>query len=330
MSTRTTAAATAVESAGLPAAFVERLRLILEPEQVDQALSAFAGDRATAFRANTLKVAGPGLVEELERDGLSPTPLQWKADAFTIPPAQRRALTAAAACRDGRLYIQNPSSMLIPLILDPQPGEEVLDLCAAPGGKTSQMAAMMANRGRIAAVESVRSRFFRLRANLERAGVEIADTYLRDGSSVWRQCRERFDAVLLDAPCTSEGRFRLDEPDSYALWRPGKVRELQRKQRRLLFSAVQSLRPGGRLVYSTCTFAPEENELVVDGILRRFGAALEIEAIAAPVAGVSSGLTGWRRKLLDPSLERALRILPDELMEGFFVCRLFKRASTPD
>ena len=312
----------------LPTEFVDRLRLILGERFFDQALDSFSRERQTSFRVNSLKVETEALTRELVDAGFSLVPIPWNPDAFSVPPDQRRALTDTAACREGRLYIQNPSSMLVPMVLDPRPQDQILDLCAAPGSKTLQLAAMMSNGGRIAAVDSVRARFFKLRANLEIAGVENADTYLKDGSGVWRQCRERFDRVLVDAPCSSEGRFSAGDPASFANWRPRKIREMQRKQRRLLFSAVQSLRPGGTLVYSTCTFAPEENEVVVDGLVRRFSSALRVEAIEPPCSNVQNGLTRWSDKPLNPELAKAVRLLPDNLMEGFFICKIAKVGST--
>ena len=165
-------------------------------------------------------------------------PPQQQLVVVVVPNQQRRALTETAACRAGRIYIQNPASMIPPLLLDPQPGEWILDLGAAPGSKTLQMAGMMVNRGKISAVESVRGRFFRLRANLEKHGATLVQTYLKDGIKVWRNCPEQFDRVLLDAACSAEGRFNVNRPSSYGYWSTKKIREMQRKQKRLLFSAL--------------------------------------------------------------------------------------------
>ena len=306
----------------LPPAFVERLAEIGSHAGVEVSWSAFEQERATAFRCNSLKADAGSLRAELESSGFALRPVPGIAGAFAVGREQRRALTETRANAEGRLFIQNPSSMIPALVLDPQPGEEVLDLAAAPGGKTSHIAALMGNSGRIAAVESSRPRFFRLRRTLEQLGVENADTYLRDGAGVWRVRPEHFDRVLLDAPCTGEGRFTTD-PGSYARWSERKIREMGRRQRRLLYSAVRALKPGGLLVYCTCTFAPEENELIVEWALRRFG-CLRLEAVELALASGSAGITRWRKKELDPGLKRALRIWPDGVMEGFFVARLRK------
>ena len=309
-------------ASSLPPAFVERLTEIGSRSGVEVEWSAFGRERATAFRCNSLKTDAASLRAELESAGFALRPVPGIDGAFAVAGEQRRALTGTRANAEGRLFIQNPSSMVPPLALDPQPGEEVLDLAAAPGGKTSHLAALMGNRGRIAAVDSARPRFFRLRRTLAQLGVTNAGTYLRDGAGVWKVRPGHFDRVLLDAPCSGEGRFTAD-PASSAGWSERKIAQMVRRQRRLLYSAVGALKPGGVLVYCTCTFAPEENELIVEWALRRFS-CLRVEAVEFALASGSGGITRWRNRELDPDLKRALRIWPDGVMEGFFVARLRK------
>jgi NOL1/NOP2/sun family putative RNA methylase len=312
----------------LPTLFRQRLESILPPDRFDPCWQTFHRPPATVFRVNLLKTDAESLIPELHTAGLTPTPLPWNPDAFAIPDAQRRCLTETDACRQGRLYIQNPSSMVPPLVLDPAPDEWILDLTAAPGSKTLQLAAIMGNRGKISAVELVRSRFFRLRDNLALGGATNVQTYLKDGTRVWRNCPEQFDRVLLDAPCSSEGRFYTEDPKSFAYWSKKKIAEMSRKQKRLFYSAVQSLKPGGILVYSTCTFAPEENERIVQRALEQFPDALRIEPIDLPLIDFQEGLVEWDGKDLHPELKKAARILPDDLMEGFFICKLRKLDTT--
>ncbi len=304
----------------LPAEYLERLRLILPEGRFESCLESMGQEPATTFRVNPLRATPTQAIESLVAEGFELTPLPWMADAFVVPHPQRRALTESAPWREGWIYLQNPASMVPPLVLDPQPGEWVLDLTAAPGSKTLQIAGMMKGEGKLSAVEAVRDRFFRLKANLEAHGASWVQLYLKDGTGVGRTCPEWFDRVLLDAPCSGEGRINALYPETYAYWSEAKIREMSRKQKRLLSSAAKALKPGGVLVYSTCSLAPEENELVVAQALEW---GLEIEEIAAPCEALP-GLTQWQGKELPVALAGCLRLVPDGLMEGFFVCRMRK------
>jgi 16S rRNA C967 or C1407 C5-methylase (RsmB/RsmF family) len=186
----------------------------------------------------------------------------------------------------------------------------------------------MENRGELAAVELVRSRFFKLRANLQAQGATNVRTFLKDGETVWRHRPAYFDRVLLDAPCSTEGRFHTADPETHAYWSPRKIREMARKQHRLLFSAVQALRVGGVLVYATCAFAPEENEAVLDDTLGRFGAALHVEPLGLDLDNMVPPLPSWEGRTFAADLSAARRVLPTPTMEGFFVAKLRKTEST--
>jgi len=311
-------------SGTLPDEFTERLRRLFPPEITARILPTFSQRKTTTFRVNPLKSDAESLRRELESLGLSIEEVAWLPGAFRLrDPDQRRALTESDAFYEGRLYIQNLSSMLAPLILEPRPGEQVLDLAAAPGGKTLMMAGMMENRGWISAVEPVKDRFHRLKRNLDSAGAAIVHTYMKDGRGVGRTCPAMFDRVLLDAPCSSEAKFSTLDPKSYAYWSPRKVKESQRLQKRLILSAWESLRPGGRLLYSTCSFSPEENEAVVDHLLRKAPGA-KLLPIELPIDNQLEGLTRWEKKRYDPSLLQSRRILPTEEMDGFFLALIEK------
>jgi 16S rRNA (cytosine1407-C5)-methyltransferase len=214
--------------------------------------------------------------------------------------------------------------MLVALAVGAQPGEQILDLAAAPGGKSILLAECMANQGYLAAVEPIRSRYYQLRRQLELAGVRIARTFLSDGRRIGGKTPDRFDRVLLDAPCSGEARFRAGDGTTWRYWSLQKIRDQSRKQRGLLVSALRALRPGGTLVYSTCSFAPEENEAVLDFVLRRFGASVQLLPMTLPISNVMPGLTRWRNRTFDPSLVHAARILPTDLFDGFFLSRLTK------
>ncbi len=308
----------------LPQAFGDILAAALPAAELACALESFSVEKPTAFRVNTLLAVVDEVVAELAEAGLHLSPVGWLAEAFTAPPAERRALTETAAFYAGRIYIQNLASMTAPLALDPQPGETVLDLAAAPGGKTLHLAALMRGEGRLAAVEAVKGRFFRLRANLEQHGASFVETHLMDGRAAGRRWPGVFDRVLLDAPCSSEARFTRLAPESWAHWSTRKVKETAHKQKGLLAAAFAALRPGGVLLYCTCSFSPEENEGAVDWLLRREERAVVLPLEPPPVR-VQPGLTAWGKRGYHADLARSVRILPDALMDGFFLCKLGKR-----
>jgi 16S rRNA C967 or C1407 C5-methylase (RsmB/RsmF family) len=310
----------------LPEIFLERLERILEPSVLKAALSAFQSEVPTVFRPNLLKCNAVDLRAELENADFKLTALDYPAGTFSVPAEQRRALTEHAAWSEGRLWIQNPSSMLPPIALNVQPNEDVLDLASAPGSKTLQLAATGA---RLTAVEKNRGRFFKLKANLKSQGALDVETRMADGTGFWRGREESFNKILLDAPCSSEGRFRVDDPKSYAYWSPRKIREMKRVQFRLAISAIRMLKPGGVMAYSTCTFAPEENEGILDKLLSRFEGVLEILPLDLPMKNVQSGLSEWENRSFAPEIAGAARVLPDGLYEGFFLALIRKKTSIP-
>lgn len=297
-----------------------RLEALLPPEA--RARVERAAPQPVAFHLLTLRAAPRDTLAELAAAGVEPVPLPGRRLAFTAPHAQRDALTRAAPTLRGDLYILNPSSMLPPEALDPLPGEEVLDLAAAPGGKSIALADRMQNQGRLACVEPIRPRFFRLKANLERAGVTLASLYMADGTAVGRKVPARFDRVLLDAPCSSEARMRLDDPDSWAHWTPRKVAETSRKQRKLLLSALAAAKPGARVLYSTCALSPEENEAVIHHALHTLGPQVEVLPLHLPHAPLRPGLTTWRGDDYAPACALTARVVPDGVYDGFFLAAL--------
>ena len=243
---------------------------------------------------------------------------------FRLPAAARPWLVKQIE-QHPEWYIQNPASALAVTLLDPQPGESILDLAAAPGSKTSQIAQCMRGDGYLAAVEKSRNRFFKLKANLERQGHNWVRLFNKDGRDVWRHCTDRFDRVLIDAPCSSQGRFHLHNTESVAYWQPKKSKQMARQQKFLLQSAFRCLRPGGTLIYATCTVSHTENEQVVNHLLQS-----EQQAHICPITphniphqkGIDT-LGSWSG---DTRLQLTCRILPDQFWDGFYLAKIQKQA----
>ncbi|HEX5710453.1 MAG TPA: RsmB/NOP family class I SAM-dependent RNA methyltransferase, partial [Sulfuricurvum sp.] len=288
----------------------------------------FDAPKQVTFRVNTLKSTPQELEAQLEAAQIPYEKVGWKTQfmegIYRIAPEDKLRLTQTDAFYGGRLYIQNLSSMIAPILLAPKPEETVLDMAAAPGGKTLMLAGMMENTGWLSAVELSRERFFRMCDNLKSQGVTNAHTYMTDGRSVGKKCPEMFDRILLDAPCSSEARFKTHEPKSMSFWTIHKVKETSKLQRRLLLSAYDALKPGGRLLYSTCSFSPEENESPLQHLLERHGEHLKILPLSLPFDNIQKPLARWGKEIYDERIQNAVRILPTDTIDGFFICLLEK------
>jgi 16S rRNA C967 or C1407 C5-methylase (RsmB/RsmF family) len=306
----------------LPELFVQRLMRELGPNITARALLGMRGKRFTTFRHNKLTKGETDPLVILEQEGIQIHSVPSVEGAWWVADDFRERLLQSKPYSEKRIYVQNLASMLPPLILDIKPGQRILDLTAAPGSKTLQLAEMAGPDAEVAAVEIVRSRFFRLKANLESHGADFVRVFLQDGTKVWRYRPAYFDRVLLDAPCSSEGRFLCAEPDSYAYWSPKKGREMARKQKALLHSAIHSVKPGGLIAYSTCSLSVEENESIISRALVKYDGIIRARPIQISLEEAVPAERSWKGKDFHSGLKHARRIVPSELTEGFFLCLL--------
>lgn len=304
-------------TAALPEAFRERMARLLGPEY-PAFLEALGLPARQALRANTLKVEPERLLSLL---GMSLPPVPWCPEAFLLPPdlhLGRHPFHAA-----GLFYLQEPSATAAVPLLDPQPGERVLDLCAAPGGKSTHIAARLRGEGLLWANEPHPGRARILLENLERCGVRNAVVSIERPERLAERLEGFFDRVLVDAPCSGEGLFRRD-PVAAREWSPRGVAGCARRQTEILEAAARMLRPGGVLVYATCTFSPEENEAVVGRFLATHsGWALEE---GPEWEGVSAGRPEWAGEVpaaVAGTIGRTRRFWPHRTAgEGHFLARL--------
>jgi len=222
----------------------------------------------------------------------------------------------------GHFYVQDIASMLPARALSPQPNELVLDMSAAPGSKTTQMADIMQNQGLIFANDIVPKRLRALINNLQRMGIINTAAIRSYGESIGNQYFEIFDRVLLDPACSGLGTLHKS-PEILSWWTPRHCTRMAANQRSLIFSAIKALKPGGILVYSTCTLSPEENEEVIDFALQQL--PVQILDLELPELICRPGLTRFGQKKFDPRLEKCRRIYPFENQtEGFFLAKLQK------
>lgn len=272
----------------LPEAFLQRMEAQLGSEY-PAFLESLERPRAVALRFNPLKGEQPVLP-------FVGAPVPWEPEGFYYDPETRPGLHVYHEA--GVYYLQEASAMAPVALLDPQPGERVCDLCAAPGGKTTQIAGRMLGQGFLVCNEINPKRAKILSRNIERMGVANALVTNEHPETLASRFPGFFDRVLVDAPCSGEGMFRKEEA-AVTDWSQETVQMCARRQREILDSAARLVRPGGRLVYSTCTFAPEEDEETVAAFLEAHP-EFTPEPVEAPwfVPGENASYRMWPHKLL--------------------------------
>ncbi len=277
----------------------------------------------STLRVNRMRMSPGELRRRLESQGFLLEPHPLGEEVFVIrhapfPPGNTLEHYL------GAFYLQSLASMIPPLVLDPQPGEWVLDLTAAPGSKTTQIAERMRYTGVVVANELDRTRLKALSNNVDRMGAYNVVITEMDGTRVGSLLPNTFDRVLLDAPCSALGTLHQN-PDVLRWWNMHKVRRLVGLQRKLILSAMDALRPGGVMVYSTCTLTPYENEAVLAWLLEQRPEA-EILPLPPLPLNLTPGLTHFRDQQFPEAVRRAARLYPHlNHTEGFFVARIQKR-----
>ncbi|WP_187646940.1 RsmB/NOP family class I SAM-dependent RNA methyltransferase [Nitrosophilus labii] len=276
-----------------------------------------------SFRINRLKIDNEEIKKELFNMGLKPKRVDWFEDAYVLPIEDREKVIKSSLYTEGKIYLQNLSSMFCALELELKEDEWLLDMASAPGGKSLLWSSILKNRGKISAVEKDRNRFFMLKRNLKISGAKNIKTYQKDGRAIGKICPLYFDKVLLDAPCSSESKFDLSKENPIHYWNLRRVYRNSKLQKELIISAWGSLKPGGILVYATCTFSPEENEEVVGFLLKNRSEAKLID-VTLKLDNFKEGMTSFNEKEYDPSLKKCVRVLPKGAFDGFFLAKIEK------
>lgn len=288
-----------------------------------------------SLRVNLLKNS----IEEVKKwgkeKGWEMTPVPWVDEAFFIDRVNREeALGKDLLHLLGHTYMQEAASMLPPALLDPQPHQTVLDMSAAPGSKTTQMASSMKNTGVIVANDVQEKRLWTLKSALHRSGVINTIVTRKVGQWFGKHMTERFDRVLCDAPCTAQGTARKDS-DALKYCSIDNINKMARLQKELLTAAVHACKVGGRIVYSTCTLTPEENEELVFSVLKLFPDQLEVidpRSIHPRFESLTPAIEDsidFQKKLNWEKTYPMVRLWPQTLdTEGFFSVLIEKKAPT--
>lgn len=304
--------------------FEERMKTLLPDKEDFEKFNNIIHEKPQRFiRCNTIKITPEELLSRLQKKWEVKQPFPNFPEIMIIThDLQPGGLGNSIEHLLGYYYVQEISSMLPPLALNPKPNELVLDLFASPGSKTTQMASMMQNTGTIIANDLKMGRVKILSSNLERCGVTNTIISRKDAialtSNLSKSTFPKFDKILLDVPCSGEGTLR-SSPKTFLMWNHKVIKNLSRQQKKFFAFAIKLLKPGGTLVYSTCTHAPEENELILDFALKNF--PVKIESISLPLK-CRPGLTKWKDQTLNKEISKACRIYPqDNDSEGFFISK---------
>ena len=295
---------------GGPAYLAQLLCAQYGEETAERIAQGYAAQRAVTLRANPLKTDAQTVRERLAAQGIETSPVSWYADAMIVRGAREDALTGLDLYERGEIYLQSLSSMIPPLLLGAKPGENVLDMAAAPGGKTTQIAALTGNQAMVTACEMNKIRAERLRYNVQRQGatrVTVMNIDSRNLDDLFS-----FDRILLDAPCSGSGTVQLGSPRSKGQFSREFLSRTTKQQEALLHKALRLLRPGCEMIYYTCSVLAQENEEIVSRVLRKTGALI----VPLELAAFDSV------PRLPVSIPGTLCVAPDELHEGFFVAKI--------
>jgi len=306
--------------------FISRMASILMVPK-PKIMGIFSSRAITTIRLNPLKGNVEATKKALEDKEYKLQEISWAKNCYFVLNYDKSEVSQSLEYQDGKFYIQNLSSILDSLVLDPKEEEYVLDMCAAPGSKTTHIAALMNNKGKILANDIDMSRVSSLKNVLYQFGAKNAKATYSDSAEFGKKYPEYFDRVLLDAPCSGEGMIYMNSQKPLRFWGLDKIKRNSFLQKDLIVSAFRTLKTGGTLVYSTCTLEPEENEGVITFLLQHFPNAT-VEDIDIDLAGekifTSKGITKWSGNTFDPAVKKTLRVIPNSKMMGFYIAKIKK------
>lgn len=300
------------QSEKLPSFLVDMLNKQYGEEITKKIVQGYRADRKVTFRVNTIKTDVVTIQNTLTSLGIEYEKVVWSQEVFILKNVQEKEIQSLEMYEKGEIYLQSLSSMLPPIILNPQPHTDILDMAAAPGGKTTQIASLTQNKAHITACEINRIRSKRLQYNLQKQGAMGVYVMVSDSREI--DDFFSFDSILLDAPCSGSGTLHIMNPNLEKNFTMKLIEKSVKLQSSLLQKAIKILKPGQEMVYSTCSILCEENESIVDQVLKE----KQVEIVPISLEGMAT------LPLLPTKIEGTLCICPNELWEGFFVAKLRK------
>lgn len=296
----------------IPEFLIEMLEAQYGKELAQQILEGYSVKRKATFRVNTLKATNEEIEKELKNAGIETKKVAWNNNAYIVENVSEKELQNLEIYINGKIYLQSLSSMLPPIILNPQENKDILDMAAAPGGKTTQMAALSSNKAHITACEMNKIRAEKLKYNIQKQGatsVYIMETDSRRISDFFS-----FDQILLDSPCSGSGTLNVEDSNIEKYFTKKLIDKCIKTQLELLKKAIRVLKPGKDMVYSTCSILSCENEDILNKILK----SNKCEIIPIEFSGMKE------IPLLPSKIEGTICVKPNELYEGFFVAKIRK------
>ena len=281
-------------------------------EKTKEIINGYQTKRKTTLRINTIKGNIEEIKNKLEKSKIEYEEVPWSKEALIIKNADEKSIQEMEIYQDGKIYMQSLSSMLPSIILEPKEGIDILDMAAAPGGKTTQIAALTNNKAHITACEKNKIRAERLKYNVDKQGATCVFIMPKDSRFI--DDFFSFDQILLDAPCSGSGTLDYNDANIEKYFTEQLIERSSKTQKTLLKKAINLLKPGHEMVYSTCSILSCENEDVVESILKDE----KIEIVPISFEGIES------LPVLPTKISGTLCVCPTELYEGFFVAKIRK------
>ena len=279
-------------------------------------IEGYQEKRKTTLRINTIKSNIEEIKNELEKEKIEYETVKWSKEALIIKNADEKTIQEMEIYKNGKIYLQSLSSMLPPIILEPQEGTDILDMAAAPGGKTTQIAALTNNKAHITACEKNKIRAERLKYNVDKQGATCVFIMPKDSRFI--DDFFSFDQILLDAPCSGSGTLDYNDANIEKYFSEQLIERSSKTQKTLLSKAIKLLKPGHEMVYSTCSILSCENEDVVASVIKNGN----IEIVPIKFNGMEE------LPILPTKVPGTLCVKPTDLYEGFFVAKIRKKINT--
>lgn len=303
----------------LPEPFIQMLEKQYGKEVTNSIIQGYQAKRKTTFRVNSLKAKIGEVLEVLEKNNIAYKTVAWCEEAFILENASEKEIRDLSIYQEGKIYLQSLPSMLPPLALEPKEGNDILDMAAAPGGKTTQIAAITNNKANITACEMNKIRAERLKYNLEKQGAKVY-VMLQDARKI--DDFFSFDQILLDAPCSGSGTILLAKNQKEERkskleenFTKERIQKITKTQKALLKKAINLLKPEKEMIYSTCSILASENEEIIQEIQKE----KNIEIVPINLEGIEE------IPLLPTVIPGTLCVAPNELYEGFFIAKIRKK-----